>query len=1068
MKPPPSPSPADEATDDGRKIGAEKKNASKSTSSTTLPSPGPPPSGTGGIPTNAASAADAGGENSPVPTIGGSRSFADRYKEARKLATPPSSLLRRRSPRALAMGTSPGRNSISSRSPPRGGGNHSSSVANSKNATEMGQEPSAADRRLESVSSAKILEDLTRTSGGGAKRQVSFSSSPIKQKEPVVLEAKDTNSSSSARKVKGGKRRTRTDVMLPFDQQQEEVELALHQSDMELSQHEVVDCCLGVDGQGADECSSDNVIMFDSRYDGSTLTDGGISSREEVDPRHSFLAIGSLPNSLKLRTGTSSSSSMSEQSSEESEEEGKGQEHVLASSDDVENGPAVIQVSKSPTKLHWICKNASTLEDLLLANDHLSAATAASTDEQGRTPMHLISLNHNLSNLIANLDDATSSLGGGGQAVTRSGTGGPGGGFDNRLGLSLTRSHSTGASVASDAAYVEEQVIDFIIARLWRVYRAAMITPDREGNIPFQEELKEWVVGSHYNATNQSSTRANANQVSFWKSSRSFRAPWSNKAISQGNDCDPAERHQQDNENSFSATPVRDVENPNSPLAAIGKSFNSRTSQGNFPIVQLTPHAFFCFKLLSAMIERMDRRLQTGRGEAGGRRPTLIQTPLLDTSQANADDDGFATAVSELNNMTVEDVVSEIIQSIASVPDLVKTVLLIDDDRHRNLVLSTLVMRRILASKYSIGNGWLTKMLQCPQKRVSDRALDYLQIVSDTELFEKKSRNDSSWRRSKKSLRSSFNSNNSCSRQQSEDELYNEISRLQDFVPSLLCLGERDVEEAVMTAVVTKVLDHLISRPFVATVVLCDAVFLSLLIAGLRVATNHLLLGSSSGTIMNFLYMANTGLFYFIIRELGKAISFLMMTNRVREYIWSFWNLTDILSTILAAVSAVVIRATLVNADRQNEDVPLHVRNLVAVATGLLWLRVLSFLKGINMQLATFVLAILQITRDVLWFCVILLVLVVAFSQMFFTVLSPQYCSAPSADGANLRECTPSEYYLSVYAILLGDFGTFEREHFTTAFSVVLVILFSFIVVLVLLNVLIAVASDSYEKCLIR
>lgn len=66
------------------------------------------------------------------------------------------------------------------------------------------------------------------------------------------------------------------------------------------------------------------------------------------------------------------------------------------------------------------------------------------------------------------------------------------------------------------------------------------------------------------------------------------------------------------------------------------------------------------------------------------------------------------------------------------------------------------------------------------------------------------------------------------------------------------------------------------------------------------------------------------------------------------------------------------------------------------------------------------------------------------------------------------KECIASEYYLGTYAILLGDFGTFGRARFTTLFSVILAVAFTFIVVLVLLNVLIAVASDSYEKCLVR
>ena len=140
-------------------------------------------------------------------------------------------------------------------------------------------------------------------------------------------------------------------------------------------------------------------------------------------------------------------------------------------------------------------------------------------------------------------------------------------------------------------------------------------------------------------------------------------------------------------------------------------------------------------------------------------------------------------------------------------------------------------------------------------------------------------------------------------------------------------------------------------------------------------------------------------------------------------------------------------------------------RGLLAITTGFLWLRVLNFLKAINMQLATFVLAILQITKDIFWFCIILLTLVVSFSQMFFTLMAPPQCATGELQG---RQCQQSEYLLSVYSILLGDFGIFTREDFASGFSVLLVVLYSFLVTVVLLNVLIAIASDSYEKCLLK
>lgn len=86
---------------------------------------------------------------------------------------------------------------------------------------------------------------------------------------------------------------------------------------------------------------------------------------------------------------------------------------------------------------------------------------------------------------------------------------------------------------------------------------------------------------------------------------------------------------------------------------------------------------------------------------------------------------------------------------------------------------------------------------------------------------------------------------------------------------------------------------------------------------------------------------------------------------------------------------------------------------------------------------------------------------------MFFTILVPPECAtenpAPEKD-----VCGSAEYYLQTFTILLGDFGTFERDTFSTVFSVILIVVFSFMVVIVLLNVLIAIVSDSYEKCLIR
>lgn len=86
---------------------------------------------------------------------------------------------------------------------------------------------------------------------------------------------------------------------------------------------------------------------------------------------------------------------------------------------------------------------------------------------------------------------------------------------------------------------------------------------------------------------------------------------------------------------------------------------------------------------------------------------------------------------------------------------------------------------------------------------------------------------------------------------------------------------------------------------------------------------------------------------------------------------------------------------------------------------------------------------------------------------MFYTLLLPSSCAADVTASSD-TSCSQAEYYLKVYTVLLGDFGTFEREDFNTLFAVLLIVFFSFMVVVVLLNVLIAIVSDSYEKCLVR
>ena len=398
---------------------------------------------------------------------------------------------------------------------------------------------------------------------------------------------------------------------------------------------------------------------------------------------------------------------------------------------------------------------------------------------------------------------------------------------------------------------------------------------------------------------------------------------------------------------------------------------------------------------------------------------------------------------------------SRLIERIASIPNLMKTLLLIDDDMERNRVFELPIVRAAMLSKRAMGT-WFTFMLRSEARVVSQRAVMYLGLLSDVSGEFRSQQLAATGRSSTSSTK--------------PDEIREAVLVLEDLIPSLVGLDEAAVEQAATTPIIRKVLDTMITRPFAVSVMFFDGLFLLLLIWSFRQSADGFVEGESPVTVIKWIYVANANIFYFIIRELGKAVSLALVTRRAfwLRFFWSFWNIVDIFSILFSLGSTVFLRVQFSDEISLGEE-SRALRWCLSVTTGLLWLKVLGYLKTINMQLATFVLAVIQITKDLAWFLLILFAVVVSFSQMFYTLLLPEECANDEDAAVEERPvCKPSEYYLSVYSILLGDYGEFNREDFHTPFSVFLVVLFSFMVVIVLLNVLIAIVSDSYEKCLIR
>lgn len=78
----------------------------------------------------------------------------------------------------------------------------------------------------------------------------------------------------------------------------------------------------------------------------------------------------------------------------------------------------------------------------------------------------------------------------------------------------------------------------------------------------------------------------------------------------------------------------------------------------------------------------------------------------------------------------------------------------------------------------------------------------------------------------------------------------------------------------------------------------------------------------------------------------------------------------------------------------------------------------------------------------------------------------PSDCVVESSD---MKDCRPAEYYLITYSVLLGELDDdLIRGIEDKVFALALFFCFSFIMAIVMLNILIAVISDSYEKSMLR
>mmetsp|Transcript_4460 Transcript_4460/g.9508 ORF Transcript_4460/g.9508 Transcript_4460/m.9508 type:complete len:415 (+) Transcript_4460:18-1262(+) len=242
----------------------------------------------------------------------------------------------------------------------------------------------------------------------------------------------------------------------------------------------------------------------------------------------------------------------------------------------------------------------------------------------------------------------------------------------------------------------------------------------------------------------------------------------------------------------------------------------------------------------------------------------------------------------------------------------------------------------------------------------------------------------------------------------------------------------------------------MLTRPLTMTVIMIDGVSLLLCLLCFTVLSISLVKDPAeelAPPLCFCLWLLFSTNMYLATREVSQARAM----NRIGLFgAWAAdgWNVVDVgaVCGIFLFLQALVAGEPLRN--------KYYFQNISVLTALCLWAKVLGFLKVLSVKFATFILCLGQIFSEMASFMIVLLVVLLMFSHQFFLILHTRDDNdGPFKDFG--------ESMLTTFNMLIGDF---ERETFSTDGSVVLFVVYVLLVDVVLLNVLIAVVSDSYEK----
>ena len=283
-----------------------------------------------------------------------------------------------------------------------------------------------------------------------------------------------------------------------------------------------------------------------------------------------------------------------------------------------------------------------------------------------------------------------------------------------------------------------------------------------------------------------------------------------------------------------------------------------------------------------------------------------------------------------------------------------------------------------------------------------------------------------------------------------------------DFLTAIQDLPGWLLDTAVVTQHVRNVLNQKIVKRFPTSILIMDGYLLIILIVCFALTTkNHIDLRFDPENTTDDTQVALAILFaavvYFFVREVIQIAS-LISLGSFNNWMKDLTNWIDVAAIIMVIYYAALMAQGSVAAISDESF-----RSGAAFTQGLLWVSIIMFLKKTLVDFAVFVGGVFYVVRRLAAFLIAVGVILLAFAQMFYFVyVFTPVCDSLDGSVCTFPHCTFQNSLLKVYTMMMGEVNT-ETRYSANLTAQCLYLVYGFLVIILLSNVLIAIVTDSYE-----